>query len=185
MNISLSKFCKHHNLPKSSVHNRCKELGIPTSEGLTPEAAAQLAYEFGLNLQSSQPPAAAVSATVDMGHHHQLILVKPDLPLSYALESLRNSEAVVLEDPLVIAQQFLQVADTLTVAMAADIQVREQRLQQTQQAKAAIVAKASELQLESRLYQMQTSALDKSVTAETSALQAAMSQLQSLGKSSS
>jgi len=46
MNTSLSKFCKDHALPKSSVYRRCQELGFETSDGLTPEAYDRLLYEF-------------------------------------------------------------------------------------------------------------------------------------------
>ncbi len=48
MNTSLTKFCKDNGLPKSSVYNRCQELGIPTIHGLNDEAIATLTREFDL-----------------------------------------------------------------------------------------------------------------------------------------
>jgi len=178
MNISLTQFCRNHNLSKTSVYRRCQQLGIPTSDGLTPESVCRLLDEFD---RAVEPVSPTTTTVVETGNH-QIVVANPVLPQSYSLESLRSGEAIELEDPLAIAQQFLAVATSLTTAMQADIEVREQRLQQTQLAKAAIAAKAAELHLESRLYQVQASALDRSVTAETSALQTAMSELQSLGK---
>ncbi len=179
MNISLTQFCKGHDLFKTSVYRRCQQLGIPTSDGLTPESVSRLLDEFD---RAIEPVSPTTTTTVVETGNHQIVVANPVLPQSYSLESLRSGEAIELEDPLAIAQQFLAVATSLTTAMQADIEVREQRLQQTQLAKAAIVAKATELHLESRLYQVQASALDRNVSAETLALQEAMSELKSLGK---
>ncbi len=183
MNISLTKFCKDNDLPKSSVYRRCQELNISTADGLASSDADRLLHEFDL-IPQTEEPAAAVTATVEIGNH-QIVLAHPQLPQTYSLESLRSSEAISMDDPLAVAQQFLEVANNLTTAMKGDIAQREQRLNETRKAKDTIAAKAAELRLESRLYQLQTSVLDKSVTAETTALQEALAQLQTLGKSPS
>ncbi|PZV06356.1 MAG: hypothetical protein DCF22_24055 [Leptolyngbya sp.] len=181
MNISLTKFCKDNDLPKSSVYRRCQELNISTADGLEAGDADRLLHEFDCISPVEEP---AVTATVEIGNH-QIVLAHPPLPQTYSLESLRSSEAVSMDDPLAVARQFLEVANHLTTAMKGDIAQREQRLDETRKAKDAIDAKAAELRLESRLYQLQTSVLDKSVTAETTALQEALAQLQTLGKSPS
>jgi hypothetical protein len=128
---------------------------------------------------SSKTPITPVS--VETGNH-SLILASPQLPQAYSLESLRQSEAVSFEDPLAVAEHFLQVADQVTSAMQLDIQTRQQRLQQTRQAKDTIAAKKQQLELEARLYQLQTSQLDSAQTQETQGLQTALSALQQLGK---
>lgn len=46
MNISLTKFCKETDLRKSTVHDRCRELGFDTSNGLTADMVDQICYEF-------------------------------------------------------------------------------------------------------------------------------------------
>jgi negative regulator of sigma E activity len=97
---------------------------------------------------------------------------------------LRVTESVGFEDPLAIAQQFLQVADQIQMAMESDIQQREQRLNQTQQAKHQIATKAQELRLDQRFYQERTRNLDTALSAETQELQTAFADLQKLGKSS-
>jgi len=38
--ISLHGFCRNHDLAKSSVYDRCKEIGIATSDGLSPADCA-------------------------------------------------------------------------------------------------------------------------------------------------
>lgn len=48
MSMSLHQFCKDNGLSKSTVHRRCKSLGIDTREGLTADAVLQLRREFDL-----------------------------------------------------------------------------------------------------------------------------------------
>jgi len=161
MKTSLTKFCRDHDLPKSTVYRRAQELQIDTSEGLTPDACVQLLHEFDV---VPEPPAAESVAvakpavSVEVGNH-VIVLGQPELPQTYSLESLRQSEVVAFDDPLALAAQFLQTADVLTAEMQRDIRVREQKLQQTQQAKAAIAEKATEFKLEARLYRERTEML--------------------------
>jgi hypothetical protein len=88
----------------------------------------------------------------------------------------------VIEDPLAVAEQFLQTADLIQGALAVDIAEREQRLARTKQAQAQVATKAQQLALEQRLYRLQTAQLDQAQTNETTALADALAQLQSLGK---
>ena len=119
--------------------------------------------------------------TVEVGNH-QIVLSQPELPQTYSLESLRQSEVIAFDDPLAIAAQFLQTADALTEEMQRDIRVREQKLQQTQQAKAAITEKATEFKLEARLYRERTEMLATAQSQETQGLQQSLHTLQTLGK---
>lgn len=54
MTISLHAFCKENSLSKSTVHRRCKLLGIDTANGLSADAQLQLRREF--DLQDSRIP---------------------------------------------------------------------------------------------------------------------------------
>jgi hypothetical protein len=122
------------------------------------------------------------SVTVETGNH-QIVLSNPELPAAYSLEGLRKSEAITIEDPLAVAQQFLQVADQLTQAMQADIEQREERLQKTRRAKDAIASKAAELKIEQRLYSERARQIDTTQSLETQSLQDALGLIQALGKS--
>jgi hypothetical protein len=134
---------------------------------------------------ADRPAKAPATPTVEVERgNHQIVLATPDLPQAYSLEGLRVTESVGFEDPLAIAQQFLQVADQIQTAMETDIQQREQRLNQTQQAKHQIATKAQELRLDQRFYQERTRNLDTALSAETQELQTAFADLQKLGKSS-
>ena len=124
------------------------------------------------------------AVTVEIGNH-QIVLSQPTMPQTYSLESLRQSEVVAFDDPLAIAAHFLQTADVLTAEMQRDLRVREQKLQQTQQAKAAIAEKASEFKLEARLYRERTDMLATAQRQETQGLQHSLQTLQSLGKQES
>lgn len=121
------------------------------------------------------------SITVELGNH-AIVLSQPEMPQTYSLESLRQSEVVAFDDPLAIAAQFLETADVLTAEMQRDIRVREHNLQQTQQAKAAIAEKATEFKLEARLYRERTEMLATAQSQETQSLQQSLTTLQNLGK---
>ena len=178
-------FCKDHDLPKSTVHRRCQELRIDTSDGLVADDYDRLLHEFDIapSEPEPEPETTALSVEVQTGNH-QIVLPTPEMPTGYSLENLRTREASFIKNPLEVATKFLKVADSLTNAMHSDIEARQQRLDQTKQAKEQIEKKASELSLESRFYKMQTSQLDKAVSEETSALQNALELLQTLGKPS-
>lgn len=179
--ISLTGFCRTYDLAKSSVFDRCQKIGIATSNGLTPAECDRLRHEFNVKPPTPEPAATPVQSTVETGNHY-MVLSTPQLPQAYSLEGLRTSEAVGFEDPLALAVRFLQDADMVQVAMQQDIVQRQQRLAQTQQAKASIDAKTQQLQLEARLYQMQAGNLDTALTTETQALTESLQQLNRMGK---
>ncbi|PSB28713.1 hypothetical protein [Stenomitos frigidus] len=110
------------------------------------------------------------TVTVEIGNH-QVVLAQPELPQTYSLESLRQSEVIAFDDPLAIAVQFLQTADALTKEMQRDIRVREQKLQQTQQAKNAIAEKATEFKLEARKYGIVFLLMSQAESAESMGLE--------------
>lgn len=178
MNISLSKFCRDYGLPKSSVFVRCQEMGINTSEGLDEAAVKILENEFDVQ-QAVTPESRTVS--VEVGNH-QVALAAPQIPQAYSLEGLRQSEVVQFEDPLAIAHQFMQAADLVIAGMDQDVESRQKRLSDTVKAKEAITAKKQQLELEARLYQMQTNHLNAQTSKETADLQSALAALQNLGK---
>jgi len=178
---SLSAFCKAHDLPKSSVYKFLQSEGFATSDGLSDDAIAAASGYFLDTPQASTEP-AATGMTIHTGNHCTALDVPGFDGLTVDLGQFRDSTALVIDDPLAVAEQFLQTADLIQGALADDIAGREQRLARTKQAKAKVEARAKELSLEQRLYRMQTAQLDTATTEETSALADALAQLQSLGK---
>ena len=82
MNTSLTKFCKDYGLSKSTVYRRCQELGLDTSDGLSPEACDRLMHEFDVVLEPLEAASVAVekpTVTVEIGNH-VLVLSQPELP---------------------------------------------------------------------------------------------------------
>lgn len=53
--ISLTRFCKENDLSKTSTWELCRELGIPTSEGLNDEAVAKLKDALGIKDKPAAP----------------------------------------------------------------------------------------------------------------------------------
>jgi len=184
MNTSLSQFCRDTDLAKSSVHSRCKTLGFDTTNGLTAAMVSRLEAEFNVRIAPTVAPivAPSVAPTVETAAvvvgNHAITLSAPQLPAQYSLENLRVGNAVSFDDPLAVATSFLQTADILEDAMKNDIANRQARLADTQKAKDAISAKRQKLELEARLYQLQTQNLDSSLSAETASLQFELGKLE-------
>jgi len=177
MSSSLHQFAKDNRLSKTTVHNRCKDLGISTADGLSSDACDRLMDEF--NCRPKALPAAA--ATVEIGNH-QMVLATPQLPGRFSLESLRTGESSSFEDPLADATQFIEAADQISDAMETDLLNRKAKLNQTRQAKDAIAAKAVALRLQQQRYQEKAYRIDSEQSDQTDSLQEALAQLQPLGK---
>jgi hypothetical protein len=179
MKTSLTKFCKDYSLAKTTVFNRCKELGIDTSEGVSPDDCDRLLHEFDIAL--SEPEPLPIQTTVEAGNH-QLVLSTPKLPAQFSLESLRFGASITFEDPLAVACQFIEVADQISDAMQTDLDHRKAKLNQTRQAKDAIAAKATALKLQQQRYQERAYRIDSEQSDQTDSLKEAMDLLQALGK---
>lgn len=166
------------------AYKAAKEKGDRAAEVFLAEARekypAPIVSAPNTSPESSKRP-ATVQVEVEAGNH-KIVVPPPVLPQSYTLESLRQIESVEIEDPLALANQFLEAADLLQCAMQRDIEERQQKLQQTRQARNAVVAKAQELKLEQRFYRERANQVSSAQTEETQALQDAFTTLQGLGK---
>jgi hypothetical protein len=183
--VSLHSFCKENgNLPKTSVRRWLNDHGYSTSDGLSPAAVEAAIAQF---CPADAPTASATAdapagLSIRTGNHCQTLAAPGFDGLTIDLGQFRDSSALVIDDPLAVAEQFLQTADMIQGALINDIADREQRLARTKQAQAQVAAKAQQLALEQRLYRLQTAQIDQAQTDETTALADALAQLQSLGK---
>lgn len=160
-----------------------REKGDRAAEVFLTAAKVQYPAPVTLDRPTPQPSQKALTAAIEIdAGNHKIVIPPPALPQTYTLEGLRHVESVEIEDPLALAEQFLEAADLLQDAMQRDIEQREQKLQQTRQARNAVVAKAQELKLEQRFYRERANQVSSAQTEETQALQDALSTLQGLGK---
>ena len=192
--VSLHAFCRDNDLAKTTVRRWLNEQGFSTSDGLSPEAVEAAKAQFcpvpaPATPEPTEPEAptapeapAASGMTVFTGNHCTTLAVPGFDGMTVDLGQFRDSTSLVIEDPLAVAEQFLQAANMIQGALAGDIAEREQRLARTKQAQAQVTAKAQELSLEQRLYRLQAAQLDAATSDETSALADALAQLQALGK---
>jgi len=178
---SLHTLCKEHDLPKTSVRRYLLAHGFDTSEGLGDDAVAKALKQFKPSaIAPSVSPSVAPTvetAAVVVGNH-AITLSAPTMPAQYSLENLRVGNAVSFDDPLAVAASFLQTADILEDAMKNDIANRQARLEATKAAAHSIAEKRQNLQLEARLYQLQTQQLDSSLSAQTAELQSELGKLE-------
>jgi hypothetical protein len=179
---SLHSFCTEYNIPKTTIKRWLNDNGYDTSQGMSPDAVAAAKAHFRIADPQPEPTATTGGLTVLTGNHCTAVQVPSYAGLTVDLGQFRDSEALVIDDPLDVAIQFLQTADQVQCALQADIKAREARLAQTRQAQDAIAAKAQELQLDQSNYRLQTARLDQAQSKETQALAANLEALQALGK---
>jgi hypothetical protein len=126
------------------------------------------------------PPREAVQAKevhVEVGNH-SIVVAAPSLPTEFNLESLRGDvEIVELDDPMAIVEQFAAIADQVHGAMRADVERKKKKLEQTREASRQLGDLIAATRMEQRIYQMETSTLGETVTAETERLQKAAQEL--------
>ena len=188
--VSLHSFCKDNDLAKTTVRRWLNEQGYSTADGLSAEAVEAAQAQFcpvpaptEPEPEPTEPEApAAAGMTVFTGNHCTTLAAPGFDGLTVDLGQFRDSNALVIADPLAAAEQFLAAANMIQGALADDIAEREQRLARTKQAQAQVANKAQQLALEQRLYRLQAAQLDAATSDETSALADALAQLQSLGK---
>lgn len=175
----ISRFEQHHG--KGSFTNQGRR--HPTDQRKViyfPDAIATLLRFNGIT--EPEPEPALMVEMVNMGNHCTALALPTFEGMQIDLAQFRNSSALVIEDPLAAAQQFLAVADTVIDALDQDAAAREARLKQTRQAREAVTAKAQEMQLEQRLYRERARAADVAQSTEAKALADALAALQGLGK---
>lgn len=180
---SLHSFCTQHDIPKTTVKRWLNDNGYDTSQGMSPDAVAAAKAHFRIeDLQTEPTEGITGGVSVVVGNHCTAVEPPSYQGLTVDLGQFRDSESLVIADPLAVAHQFLSAADQIQDALAADIAAREARLQQTRKAQQQIEAKAQQLALEQRLYRLQTAQLDQAQTEETQALSQHLEALQALGK---
>ena len=176
---SLHGFCQQHDLPKSSVKRWLNSNGFSTSDGLSVQAIAAALGEFKPAPQQ-QPPGGAIA--FHTGNHCSSIELPAYGGMAIDLGQFRDSEALIIDDPLAAAEQFLLAAVALQGALAGDIAAREQRLQATKQAHDQVASKAQQLALEQRLYRMQSAQINQQQSEQSKALADNLAALAALGK---
>lgn len=127
--------------------------------------------------------AAPVAITVIEGNHRNT-LTAPQFPTEFNLGSLRSELATVdaHDDPLTLAEQFINGADSLMDAMAEDEKSMAQKIAQTRQARQAVGRKVDQLKRRNDIYALRTELLADRQNVETAALNEDFSVLQSMGK---
>lgn len=180
---SLRGFCADHNLSPATVKRWLNAHGYDTSNGLSDAAVAAAMEHF--TTAATDPTTTATALTIYTGNHTTTL----DLPgfdgLTIDLGELRTTESLVVDNPLAVAQQFSQTAEAIQQALRDDIAQRQQRLRETQQAEKMIAAKANELELETRLYQIEAGRIDQEANGHATQLADALGKLQRLGKGGS
>ncbi|MEM8610709.1 MAG: hypothetical protein AAGF93_01730 [Cyanobacteria bacterium P01_H01_bin.105] len=128
-------------------------------------------------------PVTPVAITVLEGNHRNT-LEPPQFPSEYDLGSLRSELATVEshDDPLALAEQFINGVDSLMDAMEQDEKAMANQIAKTRQARLAVGRKVDQLKRRNDIYSLRTELLADRQNVETAALNDDFEVLQSMGK---
>jgi hypothetical protein len=158
--ISLSAFCKAHNLPKSSVYKFLKGEQFDTADGLSPEAITAALAHFCPEPEA-QPEAQADEPVVTVLGTVEATLEAPTFNSSVALARLRGGDGAIAAyaDPMAAINQALEIFDAAEAAMAQDLAARQALLQQTQNASRQMAQRAAALAAQQTEYKIKSELL--------------------------
>jgi multidrug efflux pump subunit AcrA (membrane-fusion protein) len=158
--ISLSAFCKAHNLPKSSVYKFLKGEQFETTDGLSPEAITAALAHFAPEPEAQEEPQATEPVVTVLGTV-EATLEAPTFSSSVALARLRGGDGAIAAyaDPMAAIDQALQLFDAAESAMAQDLAARQALLQQTQSAARQMAQRAAALQAQQTEYRIKSELL--------------------------
>ena len=162
-------------------HGYCESVWAENPELMPSEPNADTAQQPDAPIDST--PVPPTSITVIEGNHRNT-LTAPQFPTEFNLGSLRSELATVEshDDPLALAEQFINGADSLMNAMSQDEKAMAQKIAQTRQARQAVGRKVDQLKRRNDIYSLRTELLADRQNVETSALNEDFSVLQSMGK---
>lgn len=190
MNTSLSKFCKEHRLPKTTVYERCQELHFDVAHGLTPAMVVQLEHEFDLKPQPTEPPVMPTTPMVPEGFVASSVLSSTEI-LDVALPESFDPAAMVRHFDGVMGQTVDsdQVVAIAAIATSAAKKAMDEKL--TAQESALRKAEANKKKLESMIQEttvdlkiaaLKSQLLASQQTGTATELQELLSQLLAMGK---
>lgn len=174
MNVSLSSFCKQHDIPKSSAYDRARSLGINTSNGLNYEAQTLLLQEFGKR--------AAPKVKVQQGsHQHALTLHIGQAATS--LEQFRTDRTrLALTNPREFMTGLTGFLDQIEQGMDQAETQQEQELLQVRQLKRQSQKRIEQFRRRADEYRIKTDVLAHIQNAELDDLQDLAAEVNELGK---
>lgn len=174
MNISLHSFSKQHNLPKSSVYDRAKSLGIKTSNGLTEEDQTTLLRKFG---KQTTP-----QVTIDEGSHRNTMTLQVGCDRS-SLEPFRTDRTrQALANPREFMTGLTSFLDQLEEGMVQAEAEQELELQTIRHLKRKGQKRLEQFRRRADEYRIKTDLLACIQNAELDDLQALTQEANTLGK---
>lgn len=169
--------------PETSWRKLLSSIDLTLPE-LTSKSDADTAQQSGT--AGNDIPVTPSEIQIFTGNHRNT-LAAPQFPTEFNLGSMRSELATVdaHEDPLALAEQFINGADSLMNAMAEDEKAMAQKIAKTRQARQAVGRKVDQLKRRNDIYSLRTELLADRQNVETAALNEDFSVLQSMGNGGS
>lgn len=186
MNTSLSKFCKEHGLAKTTVYDRCRELGLNVSAGLTPAMVAQLEREFDIDSQTQKITPEVLPENFFKGSElapvdqHEIQLPQGFDPS--AMVRFFDGVAGAATD----TKSLLAIADmavnAVENAMDSKLQAQRLSLQQAESDAKKLETKIAEVKTKLQVKALESKMLSERQTSATLAAEEAFANLMEMGK---
>lgn len=177
MTISLTRFCKDRDLPKTSVYRRCQELKIDITNGLDEATIARLDQEF-----AAQVAAKALRPEVLPGNHASAITLKTEVQAT-SLEQFRTDRIrQYLSNPQEMMEGIDLVLDSIEEGMEAAELQQEQELQQLRQVKRKAQKRLEQFRRRTDEYRLKTDILASIQNSELDEIEDLQEEVNSLGK---
>lgn len=189
MNKALSQFCRDYGLPKTSVYRKCQELGISTTDGLSPEVCDRLRHEFDVELPAQTEPLDATRVSVEVTASEIMPINPLQLPmgsqfnLNAALAQIDGAKGDAFDDPMAIVDAVEVLLDQVEHALDHKLDQQQQKLNTTQQQVTRLYEKKAEFKLKTAIAANESRKLATAQTQATQQLQQAYQEVLQLGKS--
>jgi len=181
MPMSLTLFCREHDLPKATVYRDCKRLDIDTADGLSDEAIARLKLEYGIVDQPAEQSSPA-AVTVEVGNHVVSKMVRVDAS-AVSLEQFRtNRDRLSLAQPTQFVSEALTFLDQLEEGMAQAETQQEKELQRLRAVKKQVEKRVDQFRRRADEYRIKTDLLAQIQSAEMEEIEDLAAELNSMGK---
>ncbi|MBD2259902.1 hypothetical protein [Pseudanabaena sp. FACHB-2040] len=171
---SIHAFAKQHDIPRSTLYDRCKTLGLDTSNGLDYEAQARLLKEFGKE--------AVPQVTVEEGNHRSDMTLHVGQAAA-SLEQFRTDRTrSALSNPREFMAGLTGFLDQIEQGMELAEAQQEQELQQVRHLKRQSQKRIEQFHRRSDEYRIKTDVLAHIQNAEIDDLADLAEEINTLGK---
>lgn len=172
--VSVHSFAKQHDIPRSTLYDRCKALELDTSNGLDEAAQALLLKEFGKEV--------VPQVEVEQGNHRSAMTLQVGANAANLEQFRTDRTRSALANPREFMTGLTGFLDQIEEGMELAETQQEQELQQLRQVKRQSQKRIEQFRRRADEYRIKTDVLGHIQNAELDELQDLAEEVNHLGK---